>query len=144
MRQALVVLAAVATLAACSAGEDTSTAEETVAKTSPSSSSSSSPSSSSSSAPTSSKAPASTSAQSATPEQEFLTAMRASGIVPQFGSEADVIDLATTICLAYGSGQSFVQVMNTLAGGSMSLTQMMDLNQAATEHYCPRFFVPES
>jgi hypothetical protein len=45
--------------------------------------------------------------------------------------------------VAYGSGESFTEVMATLAGGSLSLDQMIELNQAATQFYCPRFYVPE-
>lgn len=137
MRRALLVLLAVtaAVLAGCGGDGGGDTASE-----------SSSASSSSSSAPatTTAPAPATTSAvPQGTPEGQFLAAMRESGIVPQLSSGPDAINLATTICVARGSGQSFADVMATLAAGSLSLDQMADLHQAATQFYCPRFFLPE-
>jgi len=146
MRKTLTVLIALAALTACGGEEAEESGTEV---TTSASASSSSAERTTSKVPTSTPArppaptSASTPAPTETPEQQFLTAMRASGIVPQLGNEADPINLATSICVAFGSGESFLEVSNTLAGGSLSLGQIVDLIQASTEYYCPRFFVPE-
>lgn len=138
MRRTLAVTGALALLALAGCGGGSAGGGEPAAA-------SSSSTSSSSAAPRTTKAPApttSTPAPAATPQELFLADMGAAGIVPQLSSGPDAINLATTMCVAYGSGRSFTQVMATLAGGSMSLQQMMDLDEAATKHYCPRFYVP--
>lgn len=135
MRRTLLVLLAATTavLAGCGGDSGGGAASESSAS-----------SSGSAAAKTTAPAPATTSsAPQGTPEGQFLAAMRESGIVPQLSSGPDAINLATTICVARGSGQSFADVMATLAAGSLSLDQMADLHQAATQFYCPRFYVPE-
>jgi hypothetical protein len=78
-----------------------------------------------------------------TPEQQFISAMETSGVVPQLASPTAAVGLALAVCVAFGSGRSFPQVVATLAGGGrMSLGQEMDIVQAATQFYCPRFYVP--
>ncbi|WP_158580080.1 DUF732 domain-containing protein [Geodermatophilus marinus] len=80
--------------------------------------------------------------QQRTPEQQFIDAVEDAGIVPQHASAPAAVELALAICVAYGAGQSTPEVMATLAGGSLSLGQMLDLEQAATRFYCPRYHVP--
>jgi Protein of unknown function (DUF732) len=134
MHKALLVLATILALTACADDASQNGAASSAASTN-----------SSPAAPTTS--PGRTSAsfaatQEVTPEDQFIAAMEQAGLVPLIGTAEDAIDLALAICVAYGSGRSFTEVMTTLAGGSMSLDQMMDLEQAATLSYCPRFYVP--
>jgi hypothetical protein len=125
------LIALCAALSACGGGTDQAATTT-----------SSAVSSSTTSAPTATPV-VTTPAPADTPEQQFIHAMETSGVVPQLASPSAAIDLALAVCVAYGSGKTFTQIMATLAGGDMSLGQEIDLEQAATQFYCPRFYVPE-
>ena len=77
-------------------------------------------------------------------EAAFISAMEAAGVVPQHGTASGAVDLARAICLRYEAGGRFVDVMAVLAEGEMSLDQMIDMEQAATLHYCPEHHIPKA
>ena len=51
----------------------------------------------------------------ATPEQQFIAAMKTSGVVPQLASPSTVVKLGLAVCAAYGSGMCLPQIMAKMA-----------------------------
>jgi hypothetical protein len=140
MRRGLAILAATAvaiTLSACG-GEDDGEAAVAAATTSAPSTTTAPPSSAASTAPTSVSSTAPTLVPAPAGREAFVVFLEDRGVIPQYGSEDDTVDLGLAVCTRFDAGGTQADVMAILNSGSMSADQATSVVAAAIVAFCPQ------